>query len=204
MDRFLLGRSALLVRERSLCSSALQRWSHFSSEASLDASFDDDDDGDGVYVFSAEEEDEEDGEVDAAGDVASLAATISDSTAARLALTLNRLSPGASSPSSPPGSRRAPFAAAAAAPGGATPRSPHELYPGEPSENLLRRLGLSPRPERRPETPDPVPPTPSPRERGPVPRERVPSAAPSAGSQRRLVNASRSAARAVSRRAGKG
>ncbi|KAH8068519.1 hypothetical protein JL721_6664 [Aureococcus anophagefferens] len=86
MDYFLLGKGALLVRERSLVSSALQTWASVSSGASLEASFDDDD-GDGAYVFSEPSDAEEE------EDVGSLAATISDATAARLAATLNRLSP---------------------------------------------------------------------------------------------------------------
>ena len=78
MDYFLLGKGALLVRERSLVSSALQTWASVSSGASLEASFDDDD-GDGAYVFSEPSDAEEE------EDVGSLAATISDATAARLA-----------------------------------------------------------------------------------------------------------------------
>ena len=74
MDYFLLGKGALLVRERSLVSSALQAWASVSSGASLEASFDDDD-GDGAYVFSEPSDAEEE------GDVGSLAATISDATA---------------------------------------------------------------------------------------------------------------------------
>ena len=89
MDYFLLGKGALLVRERSLVSSALQAWASVSSGASLEASFDDDD-GDGAYVFSEPSDAEEE------EDVGSLAATISDATAARLAATLNRLSPASS------------------------------------------------------------------------------------------------------------
>ncbi|KAH8057530.1 hypothetical protein JL722_6609 [Aureococcus anophagefferens] len=182
MDYFLLGKGALLVRERSLVSSALQTWASVSSGASLEASFDDDD-GDGAYVFSEPSDAEEEEE-----DVGSLAATISDATAARLAATLNRLSPASTDATTP---RREP-AARADAP---SPRSPAELYPGEPAENLLARLGRSPYAPDAP-TPGPIPPTPSRARR----TRRVAAAARAVAvhPQRRAVNACRSLSRRAS------
>ena len=185
MDYFLLGKGALLVRERSLVSSALQAWASVSSGASLEASFDDDD-GDGAYVFSEPSDAEEE------EDVGSLAATISDATALRLAATLNRLSP-ASSDANDARSPRSP-AARADAP---SPRSPAELYPGEPAENLLARLGRSPYAPDAP-TPGPIPPTPSPgsaHASRPSPPPRAPVAV---HPQRRAVNACRSLSRRAS------